>query len=122
MAEAITRAAAGIPAPPTKLSYGTAGFRAREEVLDGVFFRCGLLATLRSLLLSSPPHSSGSKRVAIGVMVTASHNPIDDNGVKIVEPDGAMLIPAWEAVSSIHRFHMRQACQHNYICVCAVCV
>ena len=34
-----------------------------------------------------------------GVMVTASHNQHEDNGVKIVEPDGSMLVLDWEAFS-----------------------
>uniref|UniRef100_A0A915Q0M9 phosphoacetylglucosamine mutase n=1 Tax=Setaria digitata TaxID=48799 RepID=A0A915Q0M9_9BILA len=29
-------------------------------------------------------------------MITASHNPIDDNGVKIIDPMGGMLDAAWE--------------------------
>lgn len=33
-------------------------------------------------------------------MITASHNPAPDNGVKMMDPDGGMLAPAWEAVSS----------------------
>ena len=30
-------------------------------------------------------------------MITASHNPVPDNGVKLVDPQGEMLAPAWEA-------------------------
>lgn len=51
-------------------------------------FRVGLLAVLRS-------KSHGG--LAIGVMVTASHNPEQDNGVKLVEPMGSMLAAQWES-------------------------
>eukprot|EP01121_Diplochlamys_sp_Union-15-3_P016169 TRINITY_DN5453_c0_g1_i2.p1 TRINITY_DN5453_c0_g1~~TRINITY_DN5453_c0_g1_i2.p1 ORF type:complete len:555 (+),score=112.81 TRINITY_DN5453_c0_g1_i2:34-1665(+) len=66
--------------------YGTAGFRALANTLPPVLFRIGCLAFLRSLSLGR----------SIGVMVTASHNPEHDNGVKLVDPDGEMLAPAWE--------------------------
>ena len=31
-------------------------------------------------------------------MVTASHNPVRDNGVKLVDADGGMLASSWEKV------------------------
>jgi len=33
----------------------------------------------------------------IGVMITASHNPAEDNGVKLVDPRGEMLDASWES-------------------------
>ncbi|KAM5166952.1 phosphoacetylglucosamine mutase isoform 2-T3 [Callospermophilus lateralis] len=68
------------------LQYGTAGFRMKAEYLDHIMFRMGLLAVLRSKQTKS----------TIGVMVTASHNPEEDNGVKLVDPLGEMLAPSWE--------------------------
>lgn len=38
-------------------------------------------------------------------MITASHNPEADNGVKLVEPNGEMLQPDWE----VHATHLAQA-------------
>lgn len=54
-------------------------------------YRMGLLATLRSRSFS------GS---AIGVMITASHNPESDNGVKLVDPMGEMLDRVWEKIAT----------------------
>lgn len=48
----------------------------------------GLLAVLRSKKLSGK---------TVGVMITASHNPAADNGVKLVDPKGEMLEASWEA-------------------------
>lgn len=31
-----------------------------------------------------------------GIVITASHNPEEDNGVKLVEPSGHMLCQEWE--------------------------
>lgn len=31
-----------------------------------------------------------------GLMVTASHNSVEDNGVKMVDPEGGMLAMDWE--------------------------
>jgi phosphoacetylglucosamine mutase len=71
--------------------YGTAGFRMKADLLEGVAFRVGLLAALRSRRLDGQ---------AIGVMVTASHNPAADNGVKIVDPMGEMLEQDWEKLAT----------------------
>lgn len=37
---------------------------------------------------------------AIGLMITASHNPEEDNGVKIVDPAGEMLEASWENIAT----------------------
>ena len=32
------------------------------------------------------------------MIVTASHNPVEDNGLKMVDADGGMLAHSWETV------------------------
>ncbi|KAK1923768.1 putative phosphoacetylglucosamine mutase [Papiliotrema laurentii] len=69
-------------------SYGTAGFRTLASRLPSVVFRVALLAVLRSKRMEG---------ASIGVMITASHNPEQDNGVKVVDPSGEMLDQSWES-------------------------
>ena len=69
------------------IAYGTAGFRTLGDRLDRVCFRVGIFAAIRS------------KQTGLaGVMITASHNPKQDNGIKIIEKNGAMLDPKLEKV------------------------
>ncbi|KNA04449.1 hypothetical protein SOVF_199640, partial [Spinacia oleracea] len=74
------------PPEGVKLSYGTAGFRADATLLKSTVYRVGILAALRSIQTKS----------VIGLMITASHNQVSDNGIKIADPNGGMLSQLWE--------------------------
>lgn len=90
--EKILAASGKHPKPANRVfQYGTAGFRMNASLLDSVVFRVGLLAALRSRKLGGQ---------TIGVMITASHNPPGDNGVKLVDPMGEMLESSWEAYAT----------------------
>jgi len=65
--------------------YGTAGFRTLGDNLDQVCFRVAILVAIRAKMTGSA-----------GMMITASHNPKDDNGVKVIEDNGDVLPVSWE--------------------------
>uniref|UniRef100_A0ACD5T6F2 Uncharacterized protein n=1 Tax=Avena sativa TaxID=4498 RepID=A0ACD5T6F2_AVESA len=88
---ALLVAASLFPVPDgAHFSYGTAGFRAEGSTMAPAVCRAGIVAALRSVKLGG---------AAVGMVITASHNPVDDNGVKIVDADGGMMSRAWEPFS-----------------------
>lgn len=123
--ERAVQAAASVPTPGRQLRYGTAGFRDKADVLQATMLRVGFVSALRSTHIGKvcgaqrprcggrgarrTLHSRAERatdpyprlRVALqttGVMITASHNPVEDNGVKLVDCDGGMLAQEWERV------------------------
>ncbi|PWN41043.1 Phosphoacetylglucosamine mutase [Ceraceosorus guamensis] len=84
----ISEASKSYPKPDgIKFTYGTAGVRTKGDVLESTCFRLALISALRSKRM-------GGK--VVGMMVTASHNPEPDNGLKAVDPRGEMLASNWE--------------------------
>jgi len=48
-------------------------------------------------------------------MLTASHNPVEDNGVKVVEPSGEMMVASWESYATAIANAARCVC--NKLCL-----
>lgn len=69
------------------LSFGSAGMRYEAEIVKAVAFRIGVAAGELAKSYSPQP---------IGLVVTASHNPKQDNGVKIMRSDGSMILTSEE--------------------------
>ena len=82
--------------PSKFLKYGTAGFRDKSIIMDSVLFRSGVFATLVSL---SKSIKNNNDIKSMGLMITASHNPGEDNGCKIADINGGMLSSEWEPIA-----------------------
>lgn len=89
---AVARCVASAHVKPAgvRLAYGTAGFRTAAERLPFAMLRMGVLAALRAKAVRAP----------VGAVVTASHNPEVDNGIKLVDSDGGFLPNEWERYAS----------------------
>ncbi|EAN33210.1 Phosphoacetylglucosamine mutase [Theileria parva strain Muguga] len=96
-----------IPEGYVDVIYGTAGFRGSTENppgnLEHVAYRCGLL--FASLPFISEAYFEKYSRslsfngsLGLGIVVTASHNPCSDNGIKLFSPSGRTLECVWEPI------------------------
>lgn len=65
------------------------------ELSASVFLNEGIPVYLYSEMVATPfvPFAISHKGLLAGVMVTASHNPKEDNGYKVYWSNGAQIIP-----------------------------
>ena len=66
------------------LKYGTAGFRTHSDILLSYATKIGM-SVVNLLDVNSNLDNF------LGIMITASHNKVVDNGIKIVDKNGVML-------------------------------
>ncbi|KAF7687105.1 putative phosphoacetylglucosamine mutase [Cucumispora dikerogammari] len=81
---------------PVFTDYGTCGFRMESfsAKLIPVLHRCTLFSyneSVRNHRVSISKKKMFFCPLAVGIIITASHNPISDNGIKIISPDGRLL-------------------------------
>mmetsp|Transcript_24895 Transcript_24895/g.57437 ORF Transcript_24895/g.57437 Transcript_24895/m.57437 type:complete len:611 (-) Transcript_24895:527-2359(-) len=97
------------PVLPSVVSYGTSGYRTSDlDALSSLAVRMGSFLVLRGGVgrpssVRDPGDSDGGEdptdvdgAVHVGAIVTASHNPPGDNGLKLVDADGCMLHSRWQ--------------------------
>ena len=68
------------------IGYGPDGVRADASLLSSTAFRCGILVAARSI----------QKKKAVGVMLSASSGPPEQNGIRLVDPSGDTIDTPWE--------------------------
>lgn len=72
---------------PKHYTYGTAGFRYNEKPMEAISFRVGLFMDYLAKYYYPD---------ALGIVISASHNPKEDNGLKLINPEGEMLDSKYE--------------------------
>ncbi|KAI5168336.1 phosphoacetylglucosamine mutase [Pancytospora epiphaga] len=73
--------------PSSPAFYGTAGYRLNTPDLNNVLCRASVIAYVRSATFAGK---------YIGLYITASHNPIEYNGIKFIDFNGNMMDEVWE--------------------------
>lgn len=81
-----------LKAEPKNYTYGTSGFRYDGELMKPISLRVGLFMDYIAKLYYPD---------ALGVVISASHNPKDDNGLKLINPEGEMLDWKFEACMDV---------------------
>lgn len=76
--------------PSKNAYYGTAGYRLATDDLNNVLCRASIMAYIRSSTFAGK---------YIGLYITASHNPIEYNGIKFIDFNGDMFDESWEKSS-----------------------
>ena len=87
---AVENADSGFPDPEEHVANGTGGFRTHASKMPRVAFRLALVVGMRA-------KSAGT----CGIMVTASHNHHEDNGIKIVGAGGGFFNADWELLAEM---------------------
>ena len=73
-------------------NYGISGFRYHHTIIETIATRIGTIVAYLSSL----------HKTAYGIMITASHNSHEDNGVKIVNNKGEMINSEDECIISCY--------------------
>ena len=79
-----------------KGNYGTSGYRQDSSVLGPIVKRCAIVALAKSI--DSTSNSKTNIPKCSGIILTASHNPAKDNGVKLIDENGRMFDNKWELI------------------------
>ena len=68
-----------------------------ESALESGFNSAGVnVVLLGPLPTPGVAHLTRAQRASLGVVISASHNPFDDNGIKFFSAQGSKLSDAWE--------------------------